>query len=896
MSLWTDLQERLLAVVRGARLDREHQEEVRFHLDMQAHKYEQAGAPPDEARRRAAVDFGGRVQAREATRDARGVGLLDDLGRDLRHGLRQLRRSPAFTSVACLTLALGIGATTAIFTVVDRVLLRPIPFAEAKELVMVWETDRASGTTREPSSWPDFVDFAGRARTLRAMAAFVSQEVNITADDANPDRLSGMRTTHQFLPLLGIRPIVGRAYTAEEDRPGAAAVALISETAWRVRFNGDQAIVGRTIRVDDVPTQIIGVVPDDTDFGMDQVHELAAYHSAYAAAGRVDLWMPLGADEQILPRSTHPIIVIGRLAPSASLASAQKELTEITADLERVHPVNVNRGAFIESFDDAVFARSRPLLYMLLAAVTLFLLVACVNVANLLLARSTTRLREVAVRGALGATGRRLTRQFMAESVLLALIGATAGVGLAHLGLRALLAFAPPDIPRLGEAGLDGRVLVTSLVLTILVGLTFGMVPVLQALHVDVMGILRGEAGAVSQGRGRRRVREGLVIAELAMSVALAICAGLVIRSFVSVMNVDPGFNAQGVLKAQYQLPPSRYPRDFSKFPDFTEILQFHERLLSRVRAMPGVQSTAIASAHPLDAGFTNSWRVIGREAEAAEWPEISVRVTTPSYFETMGLTLIKGRLTEESDDTQAAAVAVINETTAKRFFASQEPIGQQLSFWGLPRLIVGVVKDERIHGLTEATPAATYIPLAQAPASSGVLLVRSAGDPMRLAGAVRQAIRDTDGQLAVYGVEPFTATVMTSVGQRRFAVLVLAVFAVVTIALALIGIHGVVSYVAAQRTREIGIRIALGATRGSVIALVIRGGLVLALTGIVVGLGGALAGSRLLTGLLFGVSSVDPVTFVVVPLVVVLATLVATWLPARRAARAAPLTAIRAE
>lgn len=896
MSVWTDLRQRLLAVVSGTRLDREHQEEVRFHLDMQARKYEQEGLPSDEARRRAAVDFGGRVQAREAAREARGVGALEDLGRDLSHGLRQLRRSPAFTLVACLTLALGIGATTAIFTVVDRVLLRPVPFDDARQLVMVWETDRASGTTREPASWPDFVDFTERSRTLRAMAAFVSQAVNITAEGAEPDRMSGMRTTHQFFPLLGIRPLIGRVYTEVEDRPGGGAVVLISESAWRGRFNADPAILERTIRVDDVPTQIIGVVPDDTDFGMDQVHELAAYHTPYTAAGRIDLWMPLGANEQALPRSTHPIIVLGRLAPSASVATAQEEFTEITADLERAYPVNVNRGAFIESFDDAVFARSRPLLYLLLAAVTLFLLVACVNVANLLLARSTTRLREVAVRGALGASGRRLTRQFMAESVLLALIGAVVGVGLAHIGLRALLAFAPPDIPRLGEAGLDLRVLLTSLVLTILVGLTFGMVPVLQALRVDVMGILRGEAGAVSQGRERRRLREGLVITELAMSVVLAICAGLVLRSFASVMSVDAGFNAEGVLKAEYQLPESRYPRDFSKFPNFTEIHQFNERLLRRVRVLPGVQSAAIASAHPLDAGFTNSWRVIGREAEGADWPEISVRVTTPSYFPTMGLTLIKGRLLDDTDDTEAPPVAVINATTAQRFFASQEPIGQQLAFWGLPRLIVGVVKDERIHGLTEATPAATYIPLAQAPASSGVLLVRGTGDPTRLAGPVRQAIRDADPQLAVYGVEPFTATVMTSVGQRRFAVLVLVVFAVITIALALIGIHGVVSYVAAQRTREIGIRLALGASRSSVVRLVIRGGLVLALAGIVIGLAGALAGSRLLAGLLFGVSSVDPLTFVVVPLAVVLATLGATWLPARRAARAAPLAAIRSE
>jgi predicted permease len=391
-------------------------------------------------------------------------------------------------------------------------------------------------------------------------------------------------------------------------------------------------------------------------------------------------------------------------------------------------------------------------------------------------------------------------------------------------------------------------------------------------------------------------VREALVIAELAMSVALCIGAGLVVRSFANVMRVDRGFNADGVLKAQYQLPGSRYPRDFSRFPQFTEILQFNERLLARVREIPGVEDAAIASAHPLDAGFTNSWRVIGRESEGQDWPEISVRVTSPGYFPTMGLRLVRGRLLEEGDDTQAAPVAVINETTARRFFASQDPIGQQLAFWGLPRRIVGVVGDERIHGLTEETPPATYIPLAQAPSSAGVLLVRTSVAPMQVAGAVREAIHAVDGQLAVYGVEPFVATVMTSVGQRRFAVLVLGVFAVVTLALALIGIHGVVSYVAAQRVREIGIRIALGASRGSVISMVVRGGLALALIGIAAGLAAALAGTRLVAGLLHGIPSLDPVTFVLVPLVIVVAVVVATLVPAARAARAAPVLAIRAD
>ncbi len=893
MSLFSDIGRRFAELFGGSKLDREHQDEVGFHLEMQAQKYRDSGLSPQEAMRRARLDFGATALSREATREARGVGPLQDLGRDLRHGLRQLRRAPGFTVVATLTLAIGIGAATAIFTVVDRVLLRPVPFADPDQLVVIWETDRASGTTREPASLPDYLDFGTRSKTLAATAGLRASAVSITPEDGDPIRLEGVRVTHGFMPLLGVQPIVGRNFSPEEDQPGGRSVALLSESAWRTQFDSDRSIIGRSVRIDDTPTEIIGVVPDAADFGLDQIHDLAAYHAPYNAGASIDVWLPLASDENSLPRSTHPLLVLGRLAPSATVATAHEELVSIMADLERAYPVNADRGAFVESFDDVVFGNSRPLLYLLMASVTLFLLVACVNVANLLLARSTTRAREVAVRGALGASTSRITRQFMAESMLLVLMGATAGIGLAYVGLKLLLANAPADVPRLSEAGLDSRAIVASLVLTLLVSFAFGMVPALQALRVDVMSVLRGESGS-SQARSRRRVRQGLVIAELAMSVALAVCAGLVVRSFSAVLNVDAGFDATGVVKAQYQLPSSRYPTDYRKFPNFTEIQQFNARLVQAASQIPGVTSAALAGSHPLDAGFTNSWVVLGRESEAANWPEISTRAVTPGYFQTMGVRLLRGRLLEESDDASAAPVAVINETVARRFFATQDPLGQQLNFWGIPRRIVGVISDERIHGLTSETPPATYAPLAQVPQRSGVLLVKTQGDPLALAEPVRQAIRSVDSQLAVFGVEPFSATVMTSVGQRRFAVLVLGVFSAVTIVLALIGIHGVVSYLAAQRTREISIRLALGATRNSVLALVLRGALGLAGIGIVLGLAGAMAGSRLLSGLLFGISRLDPVTFVLVPLVVVLATLIATWVPAYRAARSAPVSTLR--
>jgi predicted permease len=417
---------------------------------------------------------------------------------------------------------------------------------------------------------------------------------------------------------------------------------------------------------------------------------------------------------------------------------------------------------------------------------------------------------------------------------------------------------------------------------------------VVTALRDDTMAVLKGEAGTQSMSRRGLQLRNGLVTAQIALCVALAVCAGLVARSFSAVMRVDPGFSSAGVMKAQYQLPESRYPRDFSKFPNFVEISQFTDRLLARMQEVPGVDAVGIAAAHPLDVGFTNSWSVVGREAEAQNWPEISVRIVSSGYFDAMQLARVGGRLFEAGDNAGAPPVALINETAARRFFEGRDPIGQQLSFWGLPRRIIGVVGDERIHGLTSPAPAATYIPVHQAPPNAGVLLVRSDRDPTQLASDMRRAIVAVDPQLAVYGVEPFVATVSATLSQRRFALLVLGVFAAVTIILAIVGVHGVVSYSAAQRTREIGIRQALGATRRSVIALVLRGTAILAMIGIVIGLAAAAAGTGLMATMLFGVSRFDALTFVIAPLAITLIAFVSSWLPARRAAARAPLAAIR--
>ena len=896
MRLFDELRARLGAFFRSDRADREHQEEVEFHLEMSAGQLVGRGLASEEARRQARAAFGGVERTREEARDARGTRWLDDAARDIRYASRQLRRTPGFTLVAIFTLAIGIGANTAIFSVVDGVLLRPVPLADPDRLVVVWETDRRSSTTREPASWPDFIDLAREARTLSAIAGAAGSEVTFTPTGTEPLRVSGMMVTQGYFALVGALSILGRTFTAEEDSPGGNRVVVLGEQMWRTRFDGDSAILGRTILVDDQPRQVVGVVGSGADFGLDQIHARADYHGPYTGAGEVDAWVPMQGDETQFPRTTHPLLLVGRLAPSATLSAAQKELDAIAARLEQTYPVNAARGVNLELLRDVVFGPVRPVLNLLLGAVLLVLLVACVNVANLLLARGAARSHEVALRGALGASFSRLGRQFMVESVLLTVSGAALGALLAFGGLRLLLAMAPIDVPRVAEVGIDAKVLAATLLVSLLVGLLFGTVPMVQAFKLDTVKMIKGESRTLAGGRGQQRFRSGLVVAELALSVMLVLSAGLLLRSFWSVLNVDPGFRAEGVLKAEYQLPETRYPRDFSKYPAIVEIHRFNAAVLDRVRVLPGVQSVAIAGSHPLDAGFASSFSVVGREAEGRDWPEISVRTVSPDYFPTMGLQLRSGRALGAQDAAAAPLSALINEAATKRFFGGREAIGNDIRFWGISRRIVGVVADERFKGLTEAVAPAVYVPVAQAPTWSGVLLVRTSGNPAFIGREVQQAITSVDPQLAVYGVEPMSATVLQSIGQRRFVVVVLGSFAAITLILALIGVYGVLNFATSQRTREIGIRLALGATRGDAATLVVKSGMTLAVFGTMLGLVGAFAGSRFVAGLLFGVTRSDPITYFGVAFLVLIAALLATGVPALRAARVLPTDALRME
>jgi putative ABC transport system permease protein len=883
-------------------------EEIGFHLEERVEELMAAGLTRAEAEREARARFGDlprigaeleRIDHRMARRRSLAESI-EAMGRDARYAFRSLRKSPGFTAVAVLTLGLGIGANTAIFSVVDGVLLRPAPFADMGRLAMVWETDRKSGTAREPASIPDYLDFQRRTARFSRLAAFTAAELNLTVEGGDPARLAALSVSHEFFPMVGLQPLRGRTFSEEEDRPGGPRVALIGEALWEQLFSRDPGAIGRVIRLNDLSYAVVGVMPGSADFGALQILGAAAYSRGFADRGgrtRVDLWVPLQPDPAA-PRGNHPIFVVGRLAGGASIAVAQQEMAGIAADLERTyHADNDARGVFVEPLPRVIFGPVKPALLVLLGAVALVLLVACANVANLLLARGMARMREVTVRAALGASARRLAMQFLAESAALTALGAVLGVFLAIVGLRVLVALAPADIPRVGAVGIDGRVLGATLIMTACVGLLFGLLPTLQARRQDIQASLQGESGrGASASRHHRRLRSALVVSELTLAVMLMVGAGLLIKSLGRLQRVDPGFHSEGVLKAEYELPATRYPRSFANWPKWVEVQRFTDELRRRMAALPGVEAVTIAGSHPLDAGFTSSITVVGRESEASDWPEPSIRAIDRGYLTALRVTLISGRNFDASDVVDAPPVILINAAAGRRFFAGQNPLGARIRLWGAERSVVGVVGDERIHGLAQATPPAIYLPTSQAPATGGSLLARVQGDPLTLAPAVRAIVRALDPALPLFGVEPLSETLSHSVGQRRFTMLVLGVFAAVALLLAIIGVHGVLSYTVAQRTREIGIRMALGADRSDVRGLVVTQGARLAALGLTLGLLGALGVSRALSTLLYGVGATDPATFAEVALVLGAVALVASYLPAHRATKVSPVEALREE
>jgi putative ABC transport system permease protein len=911
---WNELiRERLGEITGDAARDAEIVEELAQHMASRFGDLRSAGATEQEAISRIEselpAEMARAIRRADRLRPASPVPpafsarrLVSDLWIDARYALRLLGRKPGFTAASLVTLALGIGMTTAIFSVLQAVLLRPVPFPEPERLVMMWETDRNSGTMREPASIPDFVDYRQLSRQVDRVGAFLSIDMNLASDRGDPRRLSALATTSELMDLLGVKTIAGRLFTAEEDRPGGPRVVIISDRLWEQLFARDPSAIGATIRLNDVHFTIIGVVSPTADFGVLQILSAAAYARGFADRDprtRVDLWGPLRADPASAPRGgNHSFIMVGRLAGGATVASAHDEMVRIAADLERTYPGdNEGRGAFVESLDDVVFGRTRRALTVLMVAVSLVLLISCVNVANLLLARGMSRVREVAVRAALGAELPRLARQFMVENLVLALGAASLGVPLAYGVVHALMVVGPANIPRLTTVSVDGRVLLLSLGVSALIGLVFGLLPVAQARRIDLQTALKAEDGrGATGGRDGRIVRSTLVVAEVALAFVLVTGAGLLIRTFWNLSQTYPGFAVTGVLKAEFQASPGRYPTGRRAAPHFVEYNRFTDSLLQRVSRLPGIESAAVAAHHPLDTGFTNSFLVVGREAEAANWPEISCRFVTPGYFRTLRVPLVDGRFLGDSDTSSSERVLMINQATAERFFPNQAPVGQKLSFWGLQWTIVGIVGNERFQGVANAAPIAVYAPLAQSRPTTMALIVRTATNPIDMAPALRAAIQEIDPELAVFGLEPLEETLANTIAQQRFMMLLLGLFAGLSVVLATVGIHGVLSYLVAQRTREIGVRMALGATAGRVAQLVVLQGVRLVVLGLVAGLAMAIALGRLLSGLLFGVTPTDLLTLAGAVVILGSVATVSIWLPARRAAHMDPLAALRRE
>lgn len=884
--------------------DQELDEEIRLHLELRAEQLERQGLSPDAARAEAARRFGPLDEARRTLRGAarrredrvRARERVAAFRQDLRYGVRQLRRSPLYTAVIVLTLALGIGANTAVFSVVDAVLLGPSPFHEPDRLVMLWETDRNSETRREPASWPDIEDFRQRSRTVVEIGALMGTEATLAAPGEEPQRLSAVGVTPNLPSLLGVRPLLGRLFARDEGGSGGAPVAMLGERLWRSRFNADPAVVGSTVVLNERPTTIVGVVPAEASLGIEQVHANADYSAPYAG-GEVEVWLALQPTEEAFPRHTHPFLAVGRLADGVGLDAARGELGAIAAELERSHPENEARGVNLERYTDAVFGESRAPLMLLLGAAGLVLLVACANVANLMLARMTVRRRELAVRTALGARGARIVLQLLTESLVVTVLGAAAGVLLALAGLETLVAMAPSSIPRLQAVAISGRVLAFTTGITALIAVSFGMLPLVQARGADIRAALQAGGGSrTPESRGARRFRAGLVVSEVALAVALVIGAGLLLRSFGELRRVDPGFRTARVLKAEYQLPATRYPMDFARWPDLPEINRFHAELLREVQALPGVESAALAGVDPLDPGITNSFRIVGRSEEPQALPEIRTRFVTPTYLETMGVPLLAGRAFREGDDAGSTRVALLNRAAAERYFRGTDPVGQRLGFWRVEWQVVGVMGDERFQGLDRESEPAVYVPLAQAPLSHATLLVRTRGEPVAIVPAVRGVLGELDPQIPLYATEPLQTTLLGKMARSRFVTVLLTLFGGLAIVLALVGLQGVLGYTVAQRVPELGVRMALGATRGDVLRLVMGEGIRLAALGVALGSAAALLGSRLLSSLLYGVPGTDALTYAAVTLGALAAAAVACWLPARRATSIDPIRVLRAE
>jgi putative ABC transport system permease protein len=805
---------------------------------------------------------------------------MDQLRQDVLYALRRLRRAPGFTLVATATLALGIGANSAIFSVVHAVLLKPLPFAEPERLVRVAQVWEGKPVVYSPEN---FLDVAAQTQSLESLAAIDGGGSTLTSGGA-PERIEGAGVSASFFDLLRVRPLHGRGFQHGENEPGESKVVVLGHGLWTRRFAADPGIVGQSVQLNREPYVVVGVAP-----------------AGFSYPEAAELWTPIEYDAAFRTKSRGAwyLEVIGRLRPGVSVESARQELGTIAARLAQQYPdMDEGVGGTVISLQEATVGDVRPALLVLLGAVGLVLLIACVNVANLLLARVAARESELAVRTALGAGRRRLLRQLLTESVLLAVLGGATGILLAWLSLDALLGLQPEGVPRLAEVRVDRVVVAFAVLLSLLTGFLFGVFPALHSTRRVTAQALR-EGGRGLLGNRGSRLRGGLVVGQMAFAMMLLAGAGLLIRSFAQLRHVDPGFATENALTFRISLPESVYSKEPQR-------AAFFDDLLTRLAALPGAHSVGGVAGLPLGGTrFNLSFAVEGRPPlPPAQQPSMEVRVVTADYFETMGIPIKRGRAFQEGDRDGSPQVVVLSEAAVRRYFPGEEPLGKRITVgWGRPEgkpkaggEVVGIVGDVKDRGLAEQTPPEIYIPHAQLPTETLDVVVRTSVSPLSLVSSARSVVHELDSELPVARIRTLDDVVARSISEPRFYMLLLGAFAGVALLLAALGIFGVMSYAVVERSREIGIRLALGALPADVLDAVLRKALLLTLAGVGAGLAGAIALSRALAHLLFNLSPTDPTTLVETAALLTAVALLASYLPARQATRVDPLIALRSE
>jgi putative ABC transport system permease protein len=869
-------------------IDRDIDDEVSFHLEMRVKDLVRSGKSERDARRQASGELGDPIRLkrslgrmdRVAQRERSISRWFTDLGSDIRFALRQILRSPLFATISILTVAIGIGATTSIMSAVRGIVLRPLPFEAPEELVRLYSRSDRLGPTAV--SVPDFGDWRAQTVLFEGVAAWYSATGNLTGD-GEPERLEVGRVTEGWFDLLGIRPLSGRTFEAGEDQHGAPGRAVLSEALWRRRFGGDRNIIGRTIRLDGEPVEVIGIVDGAR---------------AYPTAS--DLWMTARFEPTEFTdseRGARWLRVLARLKPGVTLAQANEDVARVAKLLaERDPRHNTGYSAFAISLQESIVGDYRRPLFILLGAVGLVMLVVCANVAGLMVARTAARDTEIAVRAALGAGRGRIVRQLVTEALVLALAGGALGFALGIIGTSLLVRFAPPGIPRLGDIGIDGVIFAFTFGLALVTGVAFGIAPALQASRHDVRTRLQAEGRGAAGRFGGLRLRRVLVVSELAVAIVLLVCSGLLLRSFVRLLAVDPGFRSEGLTAFTVTLPPSRYAR-------LADQRQFLDRTLEGLRAIPGVDRVAASLGLPLTGTrFQLTFTIDGKEGEPSNEPRGQVRVATAEYFSAMGIPIVAGRGFSPQDRWDSPPVMLVSQELARRFFPNGDAIGRYIDTgWGregrsLGGEIVGIVGDVKLLGLAFDAPPAYYAVADQWPIDELTFVMRSGTSSTALSGGARRVIQTIDPELPLFDVTTGESLVAASLAQPRFYLMVIAAFASAALLLAAIGVYGIIAYMVRQRTREMGVRMALGASAAQIVRMVVGEGMTLAAIGAGLGLVASLAVAGQLASLLYRVDARDWITLVSVTGVLMFAAVVACVFPARSAARLGPQEALRGE